>query len=382
MRGTGEQRGYALLAALFITLLATVFASACVAAVSATQGVARADHAGVVADEVAGLALDTVCLELRRRPQRLTWVRSGQVARYDATWRADCVAEAPASLGAWPRVAVTVAARTAAAGRRLALVLELQAEPAAQGFGVAHDVDLRAPLVVSGGGLYSGGSVRGREWLSFAGAASPGAGPPDGVHGGTWPAAAAHALGGIWAAGREVHEGGPADPQFAADTDVHTGAGPVETLTSPPDPCVLTALSELAVPHAGALAGGVLDLSRLPSTPPAPADVTAAEGYVVVLPGDGATEVGVAGVRPAAFCPVVLVVEGDAVVGAGGARTAVGGVVVVRGHLRVAGPTSVTGHVFAERLTVEAPLEIGTPADWRSRQAPGLARPVLVTAGR
>jgi hypothetical protein len=377
------QDGYALLAALVVTVLAAVFASACVAAVSATQGVLRADHAGALADRAVSGALDRAGLELRRRPQRLAWSLDGDGLSAPA-WRVVCAPETTTAAAAWPRVDLTLTATTPAAARRLSVVVELRAESTAQGLTVAHDVELTAPVSVAGGGLYSGGSIRGREWLSFAGSAEDGSnvGPPDGVHGDVWPSAGAHALGGVWAAGEEVHAVAPEDPAYAADTDVHTGAGPVEALTAPPDPTVLAGLAEMALCPAGALTGGVLDLARLPFNPPAGDGTTAAQGYVIVIPAGAEAPVRVEGERPAAACPVVVVLEGDAVLGGPEAGASLQGAVIACGRLEVAGASSIAGHLYAARLTVAAPLTVHTPVDWRSRQLPGLARPVLLGIGR
>ena len=269
------------------------------------------------------------------------------------------------------------------AARRLDVVLELRAETVAQGLSVAHDVDLRAPVTVAGGGLYSGGSIRGREWLTFTGGQETSAtDAPDGVHGDVWPLAGVHALGSIWAAEEEVHAAQTA-PRYSADSDFHTGAGPVEALTAPLEPAALAALAEIAQPAAGALTGGVLDLSRLPMVPPpAQEAASAAEGYVIVVAAAAEGPVYVQGERPQSACPVAVVLEGDAVVGASEAVTALRGAVVVCGRLLVAGPAALEGHLWAQELTVDAPLTLVTPAGWRAMQLPGLSRPILLAAGR
>jgi hypothetical protein len=58
------------------------------------------------------------------------------------------------------------------------------------------------------------------------------------------------------------------------------------------------------------------------------------------------------------------------------------GALVVCGHLEVAGPSSIAGHLFAAHLTVDAPLTLHTPIDWRRRQLPGLSRSVVLAVGR
>jgi hypothetical protein len=379
-----SQEGYALLATLVVTVLAAVFASACVAAVSATQGVVGADRSGAIADQVVSRAVDRAGLELWRRPQHLAWSLDGGDGIAASAWRVVCAPETTTNAAAWPQVHLTLSATTPVAARRLNVVLELRAETAAQGLVIAHDIELTAPVSVTGGGLYSGGSIRGREWLTFAGPAGdgPGAGPPDGVHGDVWPAAGAHALGGIWAAGEEVHAVAPGDPVYAADTDVHTGAGPVEALTAPPDPAVLAGLLEIALSPGGALTGGVLDLARLPPATPAGDEASTAEGFAIVVPAGAGVPVRVEGERPASACPVVVVLEGDAVLGGPDVGASLGGALVVCGHLEVAGPSSIAGHLFAAHLTVDAPLTLHTPIDWRRRQLPGLSRSVVLAVGR
>ena len=68
----------------------------------------------------------------------------------------------------------------------------LRAEPWASGVTCPGDVEVAAPLVVGGSGVYVGGCLRGRENVSFeeAAGAVPGlvaGGPADVVHGETFP---------------------------------------------------------------------------------------------------------------------------------------------------------------------------------------------------
>lgn len=386
MRRTRGEKGYALLAALLITALAAVFASACVAAVSARQHVTRADHAGAAADEALRQVISQACLDLWRFPSRRSWTASGQSPTLDlATWEARCSPAAPTAEATWPLVQLDVQVTTPAAARHLAATIELQAEPQAQGVVVAHDLEARAPVGITGGGLYCGGSVRGREWISFGDAegASASASAVDDVHGDLWPSAAAHALGGLWAAGQEIHASGPPEARYASDTDAHTGSGAVAALTQEPDLATLAALAEVGVPPAGALVDGVLDLARLPlSSPAAGGSGTGTEPFVVVVPPQGQTGIVVVGARSPGACPLVLVLEGDAVLGRFGDETRLEGAVIACRSLDVSGPASLTGHLFTANMTVTAPLNVTTPPDWRMQPLPGLVHPVIVAVGR
>lgn len=385
MRLRPRQGGFAMLAALVIMTLAGVFAAACVAAVSARQHVSRADHAGQAADEAAHEVLTRLCLRLWRSPAQQWWSASGRcVAADSAAWEALCAPVVSDVNPMWPRVSLETEVTTPAAARRLKAVVELEALPQAQGVVVAHDVEAQAPLTIQGGGLYSGGSVRGREWIAFAADGGGAASPVDGVHGDVWPTAAVHALGGVWASGAEIHAGGTPDPRFASDTDVHTGAGVVAALTREPDLTTLAALQEMTVPPAGALVGGVLDLAQLPlaSAGLAGSSEEADGGYVVVVPPQGDTATLVVGARCPGGCPIVLVLEGDAVLGRAGTETRLDGAVVACRDLEIAGPATVTGHLYAAGMTVAAPLSITTPAAWRSHPLPGLVQPVVIALGR
>jgi hypothetical protein len=272
-------------------------------------------------------------------------------------------------------VRLSVRSRAGAARDSCDALLELRAEPFARGVVVAGDAEFGAPAGFAGTGVYCGGSVRGREWARFTGA--------DAVHGERWPQAAVHAAGGIWCAGVEVHAGEPpgageaADPLTeltAADTDTHTGEGDLADLVAAPEASLLAALREHAADPGAALAGGVLDLARLPAHAPAAAAAGGSAGYLVVLrpQDDGALRL--VGERPAAWCPVAVVVLGDAVIGTATLR----GAVVVCGNLRVEGPLDLGGHLFARRLATSDTMRVTVPPGWRSSPLAGLAEPVIV----
>jgi hypothetical protein len=224
--------------------------------------------------------------------------------------------------------------------------------------------------------------LRGREWLRFdsldpAGGATP---PSDGVHADIWPQAAVHALGGVWSAGVEIHDGRQASAEYPLDTDMHAGDNDVARLTAPPDASLLIALRDAAVAPGEALQDGVLDLSQLPLSRPLSLSAGVADdGYVVVATAAEGAELRLVGARPSGACPIVLLVQGAAVLGEPGASTEFGGALLVLGSLRVCGPSLLRGHLLARDLLVSAPLSLELAGDWRMRPIAGLASPALVS---
>ena len=106
------------------------------------------------------------------------------------------------------------------------------------------------------------------------------------------------------------------------------------------------------------------------------------EGYVVVVdpPASGA-RLRVVGERAEGACPLALVLPANAVLGEEGRRARMNGAVIACGALEVDGQTSLRGHLFARGLTVNAPLTIAVPSDWRRQTLAGLTEPVIVTIG-
>jgi hypothetical protein len=379
MTAAPGQRGYALLAAVLITALAAVFAAAAVAAAGAGLDVAASDAGAAVVADAAGEAFEQACAGLRRRPDRLSWAAEGSAVSGVARWSLACGAVPQAETTAAVQADVVALAWTPTARRRLHAVVELAPAVWAQGLTVGGDVRLHAPLTVSGGGLYCGGSVSGREFVTFGGppadgqpAAAPLV-PGDHVRGEHWSVAAVHALGGIWAQGLEIHE----DPAASgADTDVHTGSGPIAAVAQAPSPAERTLLLEAADVVLTPGPGGSVDLSGIPAAP------QSGVAALVVVVADPGTAVAVLGERADAACPLVLVVEGDAVLGSGGAPARLRGALIGFGSLAVEGPCAVEGHLRAASLTVDAPLAVTTPVDWRRRPLPTLTAPVVLAAGR
>jgi hypothetical protein len=341
--------------------------------VSARQTVVACDDGQLRARAALRRAFDEACTRLRWQPSvpvgRFSEVAaSGEPGSWGAAW--EPAAPRPGAL--WPGVDLALEAASGSARARLAALVELRAEAFAQGVTVEADADIRAPLTVGGGGLYGGGSVRGREWIGFEPAA-------DGAHGDVWPVAAAHALGSIWAAGAEIHDTSAA-PAYPADTDTHTGDNAVLPLVAGPDLTFIAALREHAVDPGEAFTDGVLDLSRLPERPPgSPSAAADQAGFVVMVAPPEGQELRVVGVRSPAACPLVTVLVGDAVVGRADAETALTGLLLCTGMLEVAGPLRVEGHLHARRLLVSAPATVIISPDWRLRPLAGVTLPVLVT---
>ena len=137
--------GYAMLAALLVTVLAAVFALAVVGAVHATQDVATADAASWRATGARARAVCAALVEARWRPA----VTSGAVGGGDAgreTWSADWGSWPPAASSPWLRRRVDVVAAHGAARRRDRLVMELRAEDVGHGHHVLRGCGVRGPV--------------------------------------------------------------------------------------------------------------------------------------------------------------------------------------------------------------------------------------------
>lgn len=373
MRRRGED-GYALLAALVIMALGAVFATTSVAAVLARQGVAAADRGAAQAGSLERRALAAACLAARRGE----WGSgSGAVSGApgpNESWRAGWALSARPSAAGWPEFGLTAEGACGRARHSVDAVMELRQEPFACGLVVSGDVEAAAPLLVDGSGLYCGGSVRGREWVSFGPAgATPAA---DGVHGDLWPQAGVHALGGIWVRGVEEHSGGSAPaPQ---DTDTDSAANAVMSAVSTPSADWMDTMNGWADDPGGALDRGVLRLDRIPPVSDALGGHLADSGFIIWLSSADAA-VRVTGVRPSGWCPVLLVSDGDLVLGDPSMYTSFEGAVVTKGHVDVEGSTAIGGGLHAGTLRVADPLAVTVAPSWRTRPVVGLALPVIIT---
>jgi hypothetical protein len=365
--------GYALLAALVIMALAAVFAATSVAAVLARQSVAAADRGDDRARALERRALASACLAARRGE----WASgsgsvsgsSGESGRWQARW-----SPSPGpSAAAWQEFDLTAEGACGRARHSVDAVVQLRQEPFACGLEVAGDVEAAASLRLDGSGLYCGGSVRGREWISFG---SAGGTPAwDSVHGDLWPQAGVHALGGIWVRGAEEHGcGGAPAPE---DTDTDSAKNAVMSAVSAPSADWMDTMDSWADDPGGALDRGVLRLDRMPSAIHALDGRPAGSGYIIWLSSRDAA-VRVAGVRPSGSCPVLLVSDGDLVLGDPSMDTSFDGAVVTQGHVDVEGTTAIGGGLCAGTLRVAAPLAVTVAPSWRTWPIRGLALPVII----
>jgi hypothetical protein len=369
-----------MLAALVVIVLAAAFALVAVAAGSGVHAVETADAAGWRADVIVGEALGEVGDRLRWSPG----LRSGTAAGSGETvagesWSA-AWSPAPAVGGdVWPRVRARVEARSGRAVRRADVGLELRAEVWAHGVVCAGDVAVAAPLVVSGSGVYVGGSLRGRELVGFAqgaGPATPAGVPADHVHGELFPEAAVHAVAAIFAHGAEIHEA-PEAPYWPYDTDLHTSGADAASCVARPSAEFLTSAVAHSVPLSDAMIGATLRLDALDV--PGSESGTALGGRCVTTPPIDTAYI--AGRARDDGGRLLVVVPGDAVLGDVGGETVFTGALVVYGNLEVRGSTSISGSVYAGSLLVSAPLRVTLAPDWRQDPLAGACLPAIRELG-
>jgi hypothetical protein len=256
-------------------------------------------------------------------------------------------------------------------------MVELRQEDRTGGLVVVGDMEIHSAMTIAGAGAYCGGSLRGREHLSFVDE-SVGAGSwtTDGVQTDLWPLAAAHAAEQVWGMGVEIHETSELRSDWSMDTDRHTLDTRAAAIARPMEAARLCALREHAVSAGEAFSGGVLDLSLLPREVP---DQGSNGCIVFIRPEEAEGPLRIIGQRPATACALTLVVEGDASLGAPeGAETRLAGAVVVTGTLDVVGPLRLEGHLHAGRMRVHNRCSVRVPQDWRHYTSPGLSEPVIV----
>jgi hypothetical protein len=260
--------------------------------------------------------------------------------------------------------------------RRDELIVEARAEEWATGVTCTGDAEFGAPAEMSGSGVYVGGCVRGREHVAFvsgaAGVTVSGA-PADCCRRGG-QAAAVHAAAGIFSGGVEVHDDA-APGTHADDGDLHTGESlPAEWVAGPSPEFLAAARNEAGAPGP-ALDGGVLRLDQV--APAGPEGLL--QGRCLLLP-PGA-EVCIEGEAPAEAGRLLVVVQGDAVVGQPGGTVSLDGALVVRGRLTVRGEFLLRGSLHAGSLETRSRLTVTLDPGWRGRLLPGAARPVVVEHG-
>ncbi len=371
-RHRGED-GYALLAALVVMALAAIFAATSVAAVLARQGVAAADRGAAQAEALQRRALSAACQEARRG----RWSSGGGAVSgtfgQQADWRGAWSPLPDPSPTAWLTFSTIAEGTFGRARRSVDTLVQLRRASFACGLVVSGDAEFAAPLTVSGCGVYSGGSVRGREWVSFPEA--DGAPAADRVRGDLWPQAGVHALGGIWTRGVEEHDDDPA--AVPEDTDTHSAVNEVMGAVSAPPEDWLETVREWADDPGSALQDGVLMLDRIPAARSAADGRASDSGFIVWLP-PGDSPVRIVGIRPTGWCPVLVVSGADVSIGGPTADTSFSGAVVTAGHLEVEGKTSIDGGLYAGSLRVASALAFTVPPSWRTQPIPGLIVPVIV----
>jgi len=279
------------------------------------------------------------------------------------------VAPGPAAADGTSFSTLELGAASSAAVARVLRRLTARLRPGVlpHGLAAAGDLVALAPVEVGGGGVYVGGDVLGREQIAFEGAVDPLLAPPDLLYPELYSATAVHAAGAIYTAAGEIHD----LPSPTLDTDVHVGEPYAAELSALPGAALLAAFRRHATAPGPALAGDLLRVDLLPPQPPAGADPRA--GLIVyVEAGARLGPLVVAGRRepPPVACPLVLVVEGDAVLG-GDAVAAAGepsceftGAVLATGELRVGAATRVAGSLAAAGVVIAAPLTLRLDAAW------------------
>ena len=260
------------------------------------------------------------------------------------------------------------AASSAGAARVLRrLTARLRPGVLPHGLAAAGDLVVLAPVEVGGCGVYVGGDVVGREQIAFEDAVEPLVAPPDLLYPELYSATAVHAAGAIYTGAGEIHD----LPSPTLDTDVHVGEPYAAELSALPRPAVLSSLRRQATQAGAALEGDVLRVDLLPLQPPAGADPRA--GLIVyVEAGAHPGPLVVAGRRepPPIACPLVLVVEGGAVIGGdpvavtGEPACELTGAVLATGDLRVDGATRLTGSLAAAGVVITAPLVLRLDEAW------------------
>ena len=376
-----RERGFALLAALLVAAIALLATAALVAAALSSASISADDNAAARASDAAAagvadalqrlrwgwLSPDASSLPASFGPLDLAGAaytvtvgplsmadlapRFGDSSPLDLTTPgvASCRID---SLGVWGR-----------ARRTVHVVALVTPDALPRGLVVGAGVTVRAPLTLTGCGLYAGGDVDGREWVALSAPAGPatGASGPalDLAYGRLYPVAGVHAAGHITVDGADEHTSGGAP---AADSDADTGTPPPAGLVTAPGPAVLGGLATRASDPAPALAGASLDLALLDrSGPPPVASASLAAGGRIYVLDASSGPLALTGARPTppGACPLTVVVLGDCIVsGTAGAGVALSGALVVTGTLTVRAPLRVDGGLFAGSLVVAAPLTL------------------------
>ncbi len=379
----GGEQGFALLAALLIASIA-LLATATLAAAALSSSAISADDAASsraadaadagVADALDRLRWGWLRLDASSLPAALACVEFAggsysvtleQLSGTDLQPRLD--ASSPVSSDD-PAVAACRIDSTGVWGpaRRVVHVIVLSTpDGLPRGLVVGGATTIEAPTQLRGCGLYAGGDVSGREWVTLAPPPTQPSGgaaqDPDLAYGGLYPQAGVHADGQIFSRGVEEHSTAGAP---AVDTDADAGAAPPSDLVAGPGPAIVGELAAHASDPLAALGPYGLDLALLERAGPALTSepLLPAGGRVYVIDATAAP-LGLFGSRPPApqACPATVVVLGDCVASSGpdgSAAPVLGGALIVTGTLAVDAPLRVEGGLYAGRLLVRAPLAV------------------------
>ena len=368
-----------MLAVLLVMVLAATFALVVVAAVHGMQSVEGSDASAWRAQSLERSAVARTSSLLRWRPL-LSGSAAGGGDSAGQSWETTWTAAPPVAGDRWPRLRLQVSTAAGKARKRDVLSVLLRAEPWASGVTCPGDVEVAAPLVVGGSGVYVGGCLRGRENVSFAEAAGavPGlvaGGPADVVHGETYPAAAVHGGVGIFALGTEIHEA-PDAASYALDTRPSHGTARPGRLAGRAVRRVPSRGVGLAGSAGPAFTGAGLDLEQIGAATGA----DAITGRCILLPP--LDEVTLDGSLDPAAGRLLIVVPGDATVGSPGETTVLSGALVVCGHLRVRGELLLDGSLHAGSIAIDAPTTVSVRSDWRDRPLAGATVMTIVEHGQ
>ena len=310
------------------------------------------------------------------RPADVSGALEGGDENQNEAWSATWEPAPPDGSSPWSRRRVRVSAAHGGSRRRDDITVECRAEEWATGVACTGDAEFAAPFLVAGSGVYVGGCVRGREHVAFvAGAAgTTTSGEPADCCRGVDAPAAVHAVAGIFWDGIEVHD--PRLPLRIRTTATGTRASKCRPRGCPgPRQEFLVAASELAEAPGAALSGGVL---RLDEVTPATSEGLLA-GRCLLLPRGG--EVCIEGEAPVEAGALLIVVQGDGVVGQPGESVLLRGALVVCGRLTVRGDFRLEGSLHAGSLEAGSPVSITIEPHWRDRLLPGAVRPVVTEHG-
>jgi hypothetical protein len=374
-----RKAGYAILGVLLITALAVLAGGALLSVALSAADVAHGDQENEAACAAAETGLSDALERLR-----WGWADDGSASGTvtvglpgGESYSFTCRTSAPTSAGTRPQPVyqVEVVGRCGAACVQRACQAWLVPDALPAGVTVAGDVQVLAPTTVAGCGVYAGGSVFGRQLITFA----DGAGSGDAAHPELWPQAGAHAAAGIFTDAGEVH--GTGCGAFT-DSDAHAGVPPPAELVTLPAAPQVAALATHATSAGAALEAGTLHLDRLPAFGGAGAVGVPSTGLLVVVSaGQAGQRLRIVGRRPAppAAAGLTLIVVGDATVVADDDEASCDftGALVVTGDLAVAAPLSLDGSLAAASLSVGAELHVSLDQRWRAAPPAGYARVVV-----